>query len=779
VDADDDLESRRMNVTGELILRSDVILVPVAELDESVRAKFDSEEGDYTISRTKGRMSTQVIDGETAALLQLFREPRTIVDAVIQNSLALKKDPEAWLDELLPHFGVFLRNKVLVPADEPDENEIRQLVDNGAKVGEWDVIRCVSLIEDSEIYRVRRGDEHGALKIARTKSGAGSWVANEERILRHLDGRIGPRLLSTGRHEERPYLVLEWIDGVEAGVAGAMRRHDRVGQLELALSIATAYADLHETGVIHADVHPRNVLVDAAGVAHIIDFGWSRIDDGNVQYGPRAGMFFFFEPEYLASVREHRSLASTRAGEQYAIAALLYFMVSGKHYLDFPLGREEMSRAIEHDPPLPFEARGIARWPELETILTRALAKDPALRFASVREMADALRAAHAEAVRQSLAAPIEPHARELLAAEVALLSRGGELFANEYPAPKSSVNFGAAGAAFGLLRIAQVRSDPKLLALAEVWGTRAMSHLDEPEGWYDQGLTPESIGQVTPYHTRPGLFAVRAFLCRARGEHQGERQWMHAFVNASLAPCREVDLTLGRCGTLLFAALLLDGSRDADVNARLVDLGNSTMAAVWEELDTRPPILERNDRYLGMAHGWVGFLYATLRWVQATGAPLPVQFHPRMADLASLRIPKGRGAQWPRVSASQPWDRLAGWCHGTAGYVFLWLLAHDVLGGDEWFRLAEDAAWNTWEEPLNMADLCCGTAGRAYALLNVYRHTGEREWLSRAKTLANHAASAVDKSLRRHALWKGDFGAAVLIADLESPETARMPLFE
>jgi serine/threonine-protein kinase len=69
---------------------------------------------------------------------------------------------------------------------------------------------------------------------------------------------------------------------------------------------------------------------------------------------------------------------------------------------------------------------------------------------------------------------------------------------------------------------------------------------------------------------------------------------------------------------------------------------------------------------------------------------------------------------------------------------------------------------------------LCCGTAGRAYALLNLYKHTGATEWLSRARHLENHAAAqAVATSARTNSLWKGELGVAVLIADLSSPENA------
>jgi serine/threonine-protein kinase len=776
-----------MNVTSPLVLRSDVVLLPVAELAADVRGKFESEEGDYTITRMQGRMPSQVIDAETAALLQLFRQPRTIVEAVIENSRALQKDPELWFEELLPHIGVFIRNKVLVPADSDEDKEIRQLVDVGARVGEWDVLRCVSVIDDSEIYRVRRGDSQGALKIARAAiDRESSWFGNELRVLRHLDGRIGPRLLDSGTHEERPYLVIEWIDGADAGTAGAMHRHDRVGLLEIATEIVSAYAELHDAGVIHADVHPRNVLIDVRNRARIIDFGWSRIDDGTpVLFAPRAGLFYFFEPEYISGTRENQSLAATHAGEQYAIGALLYLMIAGVQYVDFRLERDEMMRQIETDPPLPFEGRGIAPWPELERILVRALAKDPAQRFGSVREMADALRNAHAHAAEQSLATKIEPHALALVETEIANLSRGGALFETGYPlAPKASVNFGAAGAAFGLLRIAEVRSDPKLLALAEVWATRAMRLVGKEDGWYDEAekMPRAQIGEVTPYHTAAGLFATRAFLSHARGEWFLQGQWVRAFINGSRLAVDEIDLTLGRCGTLLYAAMLLEVSRqlpEADV-AALVACGNDALSEVWTKLDTRPPIPESKGVYLGIAHGWSGYLYATLRWCQAAGAPLPEHCVKRLEELASVRIEKGHGALWPRLGGGALFDQMPGWCNGAAGFVFLWTLAHDLLRKDEYRELAEQAAWNAFEEPLGTGDLCCGSAGRAYSLLNLYRHTGEREWLGRARLLANHAATTVEASLRRHALWKGDLGIAVLIAELvESPETARMPLFE
>jgi serine/threonine-protein kinase len=74
--------------------------------------------------------------------------------------------------------------------------------------------------------------------------------------------------------------------------------------------------------------------------------------------------------------------------------------------------------------------------------------------------------------------------------------------------------------------------------------------------------------------------------------------------------------------------------------------------------------------------------------------------------------------------------------------------------------------------------------AGRAYGLLNLYKHTGEETWLERARVLATRAAGGrsdrgSDGFDFSHSLYKGDVGVAVLAADLLRPEAASMPFLE
>ena len=122
-----------------------------------------------------------------------------------------------------------------------------------------------------------------------------------------------------------------------------------------------------------------------------------------------------------------------------------------------------------------------------------------------------------------------------------------------------------------------------------------------------------------------------------------------------------------------------------------------------------------------------------------------------------------------------------ASWCNGAAGQVHLWTLAHRRWNRCGFDDLADRAAWTAYEwAPDATGDLCCGLAGRAYALLCRYKETGERLWLARARALADRAAVRPPMEVhRRDSLYHGEVGIAVLAAELQCPEFASMPVFE
>jgi hypothetical protein len=94
---------------------------------------------------------------------------------------------------------------------------------------------------------------------------------------------------------------------------------------------------------------------------------------------------FFYEPEFArAALAGTPPPPATPAGEQFAVAALLYQLTTGSYYFDFSMGRDAMLQEVIERPPVAFATRGLQPWPELEAVLMRGLAKEPADRFPSM-----------------------------------------------------------------------------------------------------------------------------------------------------------------------------------------------------------------------------------------------------------------------------------------------------------------------------------------------------------------------------------------------------------
>ncbi len=792
-------------ITDPLVLPADVRLVPVAELAEAMRQHLEWEEGDVAISRLRSRTPSKVISAQTAALVEQFRSPKKIVEAVIRYSLANGADPRQTLQNAFPVLQQLITAGLLVPADSSAVEKVELTLDAGDRVDRFSVVCPVHILEDVELYQALADDGTTvALKIARPEvgPGIGRMLAGEAAILRLIDGAVSPVLVATGEHEERTYLAMSWCEGVSADAAANELQEDpspssRAELLKLCTAILDTYARLHARGVIHGDIHPNNILVDGNGTVRLIDFGLARVPDpaNGLSELYRGGVAFFYEPEYARAIRAGKPPPpASWAGEQYGLAALVYHLLTGLHYLDFSLEQDEMLRQIAEDPPLPFVHHGQEAWPAVELALARALSKDAEDRYTDVeafaaefRKTVDSLKVGP----RIAESPPkVDATAEALLADILSRVGWNGAVFVNGLPKPPTaSVNVGAAGIANLLYRVACSKGDSALLALADIWAVRCAQRIGDDAGFYNPEveLSPETVGRISPYHTPTGVFATQALIAQARGDRMAEEVNIRQFVAAADQPCDSLDITLGKSGLLVAGALLIEALSDRAAADRtgLLALGNATMANIWETLVGYSPIREARElTNLGIAHGWGGMIYATLRWCEATGATLPANVEERLGELAALAEPVGRGVRWP-WQLDRPGLYMPGWCNGSAGHVFLWMLAHRLLNEPSYLRLAEKAIWNCWEDQAQIASLCCGLTGRAYALLHWYKHMGGDIWLRRAVTLANQAAVNIrtfqieEEKGFENSLYKGEVGVAALIADLEKPEGAALPFFE
>jgi eukaryotic-like serine/threonine-protein kinase len=807
-----------MALTDSFVLPAGTTLQPVLELSEEVRRAIGSADGDFALSRMNSRAHSKLLDAETAALIRQFIEPTTIAQAVARFSWGRKAAPEQVLEGALPLLQSLIAEQLLVDAESAAGAGVQPSLSPENSIEGWTIVRCVQTLEDSEVYQTRACDGRtGALKIGRAGEEAVSRkIAREAHILSRLDSVVTPRFFGAGEWQGRQYVLTEWLTGTDAHTAceefrrragSESRRH----LLRLTSAILEAYARLHEQGVIHGDIHPRNLLIDRHGAAKIIDFGLARLtdDDGSAADSTeRGGVSFFFEPEFaLAGLKGVRPPAAGLAGEQYSLAAMLYLLLTGSHYLDFSLEKSKMLRQIAETLMRPFAELGVDDWTDVERHLGRALSKDPAARFLSIRDFARAWQSIEApesmtmavrgEGTEDTRLASVRDHVLENCAL-------GGPLMGGApLPAPAASLNYGSAGVAYSLYRIACASDDAELLALADVWSARSLREMGNEDAFYnrDFGITPETVGRNSLYHGPAGVHVVQALVAQARGDVVLQSAATQAFIDSARQPCVFPDVTLGRAGLLLGCVFLLDALRDQDQpgfvqerEGRLRALGQQSKAGLWRTIDRYAPVSESRElSNLGIAHGWAGILYATLCWCAAANEPLPDSLSARLQQLADCAEPVGRGLQWKWVLGdSHPGASgsvMPGWCNGSAGYVFLWTEAHKALGEGRYLELAEGAAWNAWETQIPVGNLCCGTAGQAYALLNLYRHTGDPIWLRRARDAAGWAAAAVidlrgrigseSLDLRPESLYKGEMGVAVLAADLERPEQSHLPMFE
>ena len=268
----------------------------------------------------------------------------------------------------------------------------------GTRLGAYSVIRPLGRGGMSDVYLAERRDgqfEHRvALKVVRAPESAPirQRFARERRILARLEHPGIARLLDGGvTPDGRPYIIMEYVEGVTLTEYCAHQQLAINDRLRLFLQVCEAVAYAHRNLVVHRDLKPGNILVTSDGRVRLLDFGIAKlIEPDTTENATLTDLgVHVLTPDYAAPEQVYGEPITT-ATDVYSLGVVLYELLSGQRPRRFS-GRRlaEMARAFRDSAPTPPgslkpELRG-----DLDAIVLTAIRREPERRYPSVLALYD------------------------------------------------------------------------------------------------------------------------------------------------------------------------------------------------------------------------------------------------------------------------------------------------------------------------------------------------------------------------------------------------------
>ncbi|MFI5180046.1 MAG: protein kinase [Thermoanaerobaculia bacterium] len=324
--------------------------------------------------------------------------------------------------------GSFLEEPALqLVTPQPAPSEQAETPNATRRIGAWTLLQEIGRGGMGTVFLAERTDRDFAMKVALKVINRGMDTdtivrrfRTERRILAGLEHPGIARLIDGGTTDDGlPFFVLEYVEGMPIDAWCDVRRLGVRARLELFRKVCAAVAFAHQSLVVHRDLKPGNILVTEEGEPKLLDFGLATFlgPDPRESRDQTVSADKLLTPRY-ASPEQVRGERITTATDVYSLGVLLYELLSGRRPYDAADdSSEELVHVVCDQEPgrpsaetlRPMEGpatgddlaarretsrRGLARQlkGDLDTIVLKALRKDPARRYASVERLSEDIR---------------------------------------------------------------------------------------------------------------------------------------------------------------------------------------------------------------------------------------------------------------------------------------------------------------------------------------------------------------------------------------------------
>ena len=315
--------------------------------------------------------------------------------------LARFRHQASQLEELLPAIDGELAEDTVASRETSTSEGTSATTDHGpsiarpappAMIGKYHVIGVLEEGGQAQVYRAIHPtlSKELVIKLGRRPMGSRptDQLVAEGKLLAELEHPNLARIYDMDFHENRPYLVMEYVRGRNLRQCARQHRYSPRDAALLVAKIARALTVPHARGIVHQDLKPGNIIIEESGEPRVIDFGLARllpvwVEDSDDAPGSISGTVQYMSPEQARGDTENIDPRS----DVFALGAVLYFLLVGRS----PFADQSVMASLERAQACDFDRAAIRRAGvprALEAVCLRAMQAEPDRRYSSVEALA-------------------------------------------------------------------------------------------------------------------------------------------------------------------------------------------------------------------------------------------------------------------------------------------------------------------------------------------------------------------------------------------------------